>query len=58
VDGIGHHTDSNSTKKTIEEATKAFGKTNVLINNVGYSILGAAENNPEAEAKAKFEVNL
>jgi len=42
----------------IEEASKIFGTIDVLINNAGYSIFGAAEEIAEDRAKAQFEVNF
>ncbi|KIW11276.1 hypothetical protein PV08_10576 [Exophiala spinifera] len=44
--------------KVIEDAWKEFDGIDVLINNAGYSILGAAEEIPEDQAKAQFEVNF
>ncbi|KAI1609472.1 putative short chain oxidoreductase/dehydrogenase [Exophiala viscosa] len=42
----------------IQEAEKEFGGIDVLVNNAGYSVLGAAEDIPEDKAKAQFEVNF
>lgn len=47
-------------RSAVAEAAKAFGqdRIDVLVNNAGYSILGAAEDIPEDEAKAEFETNF
>ncbi|EXJ96348.1 hypothetical protein A1O1_01474 [Capronia coronata CBS 617.96] len=42
----------------IEEAWTEFDGIDVLVNNAGYSVLGAAEEIPEDQAKAQFEVNF
>jgi len=43
---------------TIDRAHELFGKIDVLVNNAGYSVVGAAEQIPEDKAKAQFEVNF
>lgn len=54
--------DVTSPKEKIEtvirEAEKEFAGIDVLVNNAGYSILGAAEEIPEDKARAQFEVNF
>lgn len=45
-------------EKVIQEGRKQFGSIDVLVNNAGYSILGAAEDIPEEGARQQFEVNF
>ena len=45
-------------EEAIQEGWKQFNSIDVLVNNAGYSILGAAEEIPEAEARKQFEVNF
>lgn len=42
---------------TIAEASKIFGPIDILINNAGYSVMGAVEDIDEAKAKTQFETN-
>lgn len=42
----------------IHDAWMEFDGIDYLVNNAGYSILGAAEDIPEERAKAQFEVNF
>lgn len=42
---------------TITEASKIFGPIDVLVNNAGYSVMGAVEDIDEAKAKTQFETN-
>jgi NAD(P)-dependent dehydrogenase (short-subunit alcohol dehydrogenase family) len=42
---------------TIIEASKLFGPIDILINNAGYSVMGAIEDIDEAKAKVLFETN-
>ncbi len=42
---------------TIAEASKIFGPIDILINNAGYSVMGAVEDIDEAKAQAQFETN-
>ncbi|KEF56413.1 uncharacterized protein A1O9_07994 [Exophiala aquamarina CBS 119918] len=44
--------------KVIYEAWAKFDGIDFLVNNAGYSILGAAEEIPEHQAKDQFEVNF
>ncbi|KAK5950003.1 hypothetical protein OHC33_008964 [Knufia fluminis] len=50
--------DAPTIQATVHETHKLFGKIDVLVNNAGYSVLGMAEDIPEDQAKAQFEVNL
>lgn len=50
--------DTATMNTTINRAHKLFGKIDVLVNNAGYSVMGAAEQIPEDKAKAQFEVNF
>lgn len=50
--------DATTISNVIEEASKVFGTIDVLINNAGYSVFGAAEEIAEDRAKAQFEVNF
>lgn len=43
---------------TIAEATKFFGPLDIVINNAGYSVLGAIEEMDEAKARVQFETNF
>ena len=45
-------------ERVTREAWEDFDGIDVLINNAGYSILGAAEDIPEDKAKAQFETNF
>jgi len=45
-------------ENVIYEAWTLFDGIDVLVNNAGYSILGAAEEIPEPAAKLQFEVNF
>jgi NAD(P)-dependent dehydrogenase (short-subunit alcohol dehydrogenase family) len=49
---------SSEIEGLVREAWEEFGGIDFLINNAGYSILGAAEDVPEEEAKKQFEVNF
>jgi NAD(P)-dependent dehydrogenase (short-subunit alcohol dehydrogenase family) len=42
----------------VTETIKRFGRVDVLINNAGYGIVGAAEETPESELRAQMETNF
>ena len=51
-------TQPDEAKAAIEAAVARFGRIDVLINNAGYGIVGAAEETPEAELRAQMETNF
>jgi len=51
-------TDKAATAAAIVKAQKHFGTIDVLINNAGYSVFGAIEENTEKEARDLFEANV
>ncbi|MBI2663810.1 SDR family oxidoreductase [Candidatus Woesearchaeota archaeon] len=51
-------TDDNSVKKAAAQIIEKEGRIDVLINNSGYGLMGAAESVTIEEAKAEFEVNF
>ena len=46
------------TEAAVAAAIARFGRIDVLINNAGYAIVGAAEETPEAELRALMETNF
>jgi NAD(P)-dependent dehydrogenase (short-subunit alcohol dehydrogenase family) len=44
--------------RTMQRAVERFGRVDVLINNAGYGIVGAAEETPEQELRAQMETNF
>ncbi|MBS1596079.1 MAG: SDR family NAD(P)-dependent oxidoreductase [Bacteroidetes bacterium] len=53
--------DVNNTSEIAEAVKKAiarFGRIDVLFNNAGYGIVGAAEETPETELRAQMETNF
>ena len=51
-------TQPGEAETAIEAAIARFGRIDVLINNAGYGIVGAAEETPEAELRAQMETNF
>jgi len=51
-------TDKSQIENAIEETVKHFGRIDVLVNNAGFGITGAAEAYTEGEVKSQLEVNL
>ena len=50
--------DEAQAKAAVEEATKRFGRIDVLVNNAGYSLLGNFEQMTTAEIHAQFATNF
>ena len=46
-----------SIRQTINEASSLFGDIDIVVNNAARALYGAAEDIPEADAKAVFETN-
>ena len=51
-------TDKAAAFDAVAKARARFGTIDVLINNAGYSVFGAIEENSEQEARDQFEVNV
>jgi len=51
-------TDKAATEAAVDQARRHFGTIDVLINNAGYSVFGAIEENSEQEARNLFEANV
>lgn len=51
-------TDAGRAATAVEEATAAFGRIDVLVNNSGFGLLGAVEEISDAEAREVFDVNV
>jgi len=50
--------DETQAKAAVDEATKRFGRINVLVNNAGYSLLGNFEQMTTAEIQQQFATNF
>ena len=51
-------TDKAAAFDAVAKARARFGTIDVLINNAGYSVFGAIEENSEQEARNLFEANV
>jgi NADP-dependent 3-hydroxy acid dehydrogenase YdfG len=51
-------TDKNACIDAVAQARAKFGAVDALINNAGYGVFGAIEENTEQEARDQFEVNV
>lgn len=51
-------TDETEVAAAVHRAEEHFGGIDVLVNNAGYSVLGAVEEFSDAEVRANFDVNV
>lgn len=51
-------TDYEQVYKTVDEAVKHFGRIDVLVNNAGFGIVGAAEAYTTEQVRSQLETNL
>src|SRR6201986_3341239 len=51
-------TDKGQIENAIEETIKHFGRIDVLVNNAGFGITGAAEAYTEEQVRSQLETNL
>jgi NAD(P)-dependent dehydrogenase (short-subunit alcohol dehydrogenase family) len=68
IDVIGQHenfvpltmdvTSDADVKRAVEEAVAAYGRLDVIVNNAGYSQIGAVEELSAEEVKKNFDVNV
>ncbi len=50
--------DEEDVYKTVDNAAKHFGRIDVLVNNAGFGIVGAAEAFTEEQVRSQLETNL
>lgn len=51
-------TDAKQCRNTVEEATKSFGRIDVLVNNAGFGMVGAVEEVGDAEVRHVYDTNV
>ncbi len=51
-------TDADAVRRTVDAAFAAFGRIDVVVNNAGYAVFGAAEEASDAEIRTQIETNL
>jgi NAD(P)-dependent dehydrogenase (short-subunit alcohol dehydrogenase family) len=51
-------TNPNQIARAVEEAERAFGRIDVLVNNAGYGYMAAVEEGEDAEIRTLFETNV
>jgi len=51
-------TDVESVRQTVDAAFAAFGRIDVVVNNAGYAVFGAAEEASDADIRKQIDTNL
>ena len=51
-------TDKEAIKSSVQQAMKAFGRIDVLVNNAGIGYFGAVEESEDEEVKRMFDINV